>query len=106
MLAAMGVVYTSVFFPEIVNAHTAAGNLFGIIKRQPKTGDRMEGTKSVLFCTSKIFFMKQEIIITVKLREVGNYTVTQRKQKLSKVLVKIECFKSVKSSELYFTVNE
>uniref|UniRef100_A0A0N5AUE7 ABC transmembrane type-1 domain-containing protein n=1 Tax=Syphacia muris TaxID=451379 RepID=A0A0N5AUE7_9BILA len=45
MLAAMGVVYTAVFFPEIVTAHSAAGTLFEIIKRPPKTGDHMDGEK-------------------------------------------------------------
>lgn len=45
LLTAMGVMNASQYFPEFVKAKTAAGLLFNVIYRKPKTGDLMEGTK-------------------------------------------------------------
>uniref|UniRef100_A0A1I7US71 ABC transporter domain-containing protein n=3 Tax=Caenorhabditis tropicalis TaxID=1561998 RepID=A0A1I7US71_9PELO len=45
LLTAMGVMNSAQYFPEFVKAKTAAGLLFNIIYRKPRTGDLLEGTK-------------------------------------------------------------
>ncbi|CAI5455646.1 unnamed protein product [Caenorhabditis angaria] len=45
MLGAVAVMNSAQYFPEFVKAKTAAGMLFNIIYRKPRTGDVMEGSK-------------------------------------------------------------
>ncbi|KAF1748489.1 hypothetical protein GCK72_024956 [Caenorhabditis remanei] len=45
MLGAVAVMNSAQYFPEFVKAKTAAGMLFNIIYRKPRTGDLMEGDR-------------------------------------------------------------
>ncbi|CAI2356229.1 unnamed protein product [Caenorhabditis sp. 36 PRJEB53466] len=46
MLGAVAVMNSAQYFPEFVKAKTAAGMLFNIIYRKPRTGDLMEGSQA------------------------------------------------------------
>ncbi|EGT46719.1 hypothetical protein CAEBREN_29443 [Caenorhabditis brenneri] len=46
MMGSVAVMHSSHNFPEFVKAKTAAGMLFKLIYRKPKTGDLMEGNKT------------------------------------------------------------
>ena len=53
MLSAEGVMNSSHYFPEFTKARTAAGFLFSMIYRKPKTGDPNEGEKIVSFFSTR-----------------------------------------------------
>ncbi|KAK6766127.1 hypothetical protein RB195_025809 [Necator americanus] len=48
LLSCLGVMNSSTLFPEFTKARTAAGLLFNMINRQPRTGDINEGIKATL----------------------------------------------------------
>ena len=62
MMASFAIMHPAAYFPELVNARTAAGALFALIKREPKTGDHRDGLKPVstaayfLNCLKILFF--------------------------------------------------
>lgn len=48
LLGAVAVMHSATYFPEFVKARTAAGMLFAMIERKPKTGNGKEGEKMEL----------------------------------------------------------
>lgn len=77
-LSASAVMHSATYFPEFVKANTAAGLIFNMIFRKPKTGDIKAGDEIV---RSHIFYFKisnlQEIQGNVEFEEV-KFTYPQK----------------------------
>lgn len=66
LLASFCVLLFAPYFPEIVEAHSAAKSIFGIIDSKPTTGDHETGLKPVSECVLQktLFKSKFKQILT------------------------------------------